>query len=63
MIENEIQYRSALERIEDLLKVVNDETPQEDADVVEVDRMIDLVENYERAHFPIGREKLEKGNV
>lgn len=59
--ENEIQYRSALERIEDLLSVVTDETPLDDINVVELDRLTDLVEAYEMVHFPIGREKHEKG--
>lgn len=55
-IENEAQYLSALERIEKLLKFVDDDTPSDDVNAMELDRLSDLVEAYERVHFPIGQE-------
>ena len=36
-IKNEIQYKVALERIEELLKVVSNETPVDDKNFVELD--------------------------
>ena len=33
-IENEMQYNSAMERIEELLKIVNDDTPEDDKNSV-----------------------------
>ena len=59
-IENKAQYLSALERIEELLKFVNDDTPSDDVNAMELDGLVDLVEAYEKVHYPIGQEKLEK---
>ena len=55
-IENKAQYHSALERIEELLKFVDDDTPSDDVNAMELDRLVDSVEAYERVHFPIGQE-------
>lgn len=42
-IQNEMQYQSAMERIEELLKIVNNETPVEDRYSVELALLSDLV--------------------
>lgn len=52
-IKNEIQYKVALERIEELLKVVSNETPVDDKNFVELDLISDLVADYEQIHYPI----------
>ena len=41
-IENEMQYNSAMQRIDELLKIVNDDTPEND--VNNVDGFMDWLE-------------------
>ena len=52
-IENEMQYRSAMKRINELLEVVNDETPEDDVRSVELVLLSNLVADYEDEHYPI----------
>ena len=52
-IENETQYRSAMQRINELLEVVNDETPEDDVRSVELVLLSNLVADYEDEHYPI----------
>lgn len=47
------QYEFAESRIEDLLPLVNDDTPLNDPALVELTLMSDIVEQYEKIHFPI----------
>lgn len=47
------QYIVTCERIEELLKVVGNETPVTDKKFVELDFLSDLVADYEEEHFPI----------
>ena len=49
-IKNEIQYRAACERINELLKVVNNDTPADDKNLLELDLISDLVADYEEEH-------------
>ena len=51
-------YRTALERIEELLPMVSDETPTYDRKAIELKIMSDIVIGYEEAHFPIGNPSL-----
>ena len=48
-----MQYNSAMERIEELLSIVNDSTPEDDKNAVELVLLSNLVADYEDAHFPI----------
>lgn len=57
-IENEIQYNSAMKRIDELLKVVNDQTPQDDVNNVELLLLSNLVADYEDEHYPIKKPTL-----
>lgn len=57
-IENEMQYHSAMLRIEELLKVVHDDTPAEDVRSVELVLLSNLVADYEDEHFPIRKPTL-----
>ena len=50
---NEAQYEAMIERIEELLKVVSNETPVTDRYFIELDVISNLVEEYEEKHFPI----------
>lgn len=44
-IKNETQYKAALERINELLKVVSNETPTDDKNFIELDLISDLGQN------------------
>lgn len=48
-------YNMALSRIEELLPVVTDETSVDDPKSVELCLMADIVEEYEKIHFPIAK--------
>lgn len=48
------QYELALARIEELLPVVDDNTPSNDRNAVELTMMSDVVIDYEKEHYPIG---------
>jgi Predicted transcription factor, homolog of eukaryotic MBF1 len=49
------QYEFALARIEELLPLVNDDTPANDCNAIELTMMSDVVIDYEKEHFPIGK--------
>ena len=49
------QYEFALARIEELLPVVDDNTPANDRNAVELTMMSDVVIDYEKEHYPIGK--------
>ena len=46
-IKSEAAYRAALKRIDELLPLVNDETPTDDKNYLELDMISDMVEEYE----------------
>ena len=49
------QYEFALSRIEELLPLVSDNTPTNDRHAIELTMMSDVVIDYEKEHFPIGK--------
>ena len=49
------QYEFAQARIEELLPLVNDNTPANDRNAVELTMMSDIVIAYENEHYPIGK--------
>ena len=49
------QYQFALTRIEELLPLVDDNTPANDRHAVELTMMSDVVIEYEKEHYPIGK--------
>lgn len=57
-IENETQYNWAMNRIEELLPFVNDETPVDDPKYIELVLISNLVGDYEDIHYPIGKPSL-----
>ena len=57
-IKSEAAYRAALKRIDELLPLVNDETPTDDKNYLELDMISDMVEEYEDVHYPIGKPTL-----
>ena len=52
-IENESQYEALIERIEELLKVVSNDTPVTDRYFLELDVISNLVEEYEEKYYPV----------
>ncbi len=57
-IENEAQYAWAMNRIEELLPFVNDETSMDDPKYIELVLISNLVGDYEDVHYPIGKPSL-----
>lgn len=58
MIQNEIQYRAIMQRIDELLKVVSNETSPNDPNFIELDILSEMVEMYEEIHYPIDTPSL-----
>ena len=52
-IKNEEQYHALCDRINQLLKVVSNDTPADDPRLLELDMISDMVADYEEEHFPI----------
>jgi len=53
MIKNEMQYNAACERIEELLKVVGNDTPTDNKNFIELDLLSDWVADYEEVVYPV----------
>ena len=52
-IESEKQYQAAMARIEELLPLVTEETPEDDIHSVELVLLSNLVADYDDAHYPV----------
>lgn len=52
-IQSEAAYKTAMERIEELLPLVDDNTPLDDKNLVELDLLSGLVSDYEDEYYPI----------
>ena len=57
-IENEAQYNWAMSRIDELLPQVNDDTPDNDPNSIELYLLPRLVQEYEDVHYPVGEPSL-----
>jgi len=57
-IKNTRQYERALNRIEELLLLVDNNTPSSNADFMELDKLSDLVSDYEMVNFPVAKPSL-----
>ena len=57
-LKNEEAYNAAMQRIEELLKVVTDETPVSDPNYQELDILSDMVAEYENIHYTFAKPKL-----
>lgn len=57
-IKTETQYEKAMERIEELLPIVDNKTSEYNKDFVELDLLSDLVVEYEKQHYPIEKPSL-----
>lgn len=52
-IQDKNAYEATMARIEELLPLVNDDTPKTDKNAVELDLLTELVSEYEDEHYPI----------
>jgi HTH-type transcriptional regulator/antitoxin HigA len=57
-IENEIQYNWALKRVEELLPLVDDDTPLDDTASIELELLSNMVADYSDKHFALGEPSL-----
>ena len=57
-IKTEVQYEKAVQRIEELLQTVGNETPKNDKYFVELDLLSDLVAEYEEQYYPVSKPTL-----
>lgn len=57
-IENENQYNWAVARVEELLPLVNDSTPDNDPNYIELVLLSNLVADYSESHFSLGEPSL-----
>jgi HTH-type transcriptional regulator/antitoxin HigA len=54
------QYEFALARVEDLLPMVDDNTPANDKNAVELSLMSEIVIAYEKEYFPIEKPTISE---
>lgn len=47
------EYEAALKRIDELLPLVTDDTPDDDPNLIELLKVSDIVEEYEDEHYPM----------
>jgi len=59
-IQNETAYKATMERIEELLPLVDDNTPADDKNLIELDLLSGLVEEYEDEHYQIKEPSLQE---
>lgn len=52
------QYEYALQRIEELLPYVGNDVPMSDRNMIEMDIVTDIVNRYEKIHYPIEKPTL-----
>ena len=57
-IENKEQYDWAVKRVEELLPLVNDNTPQNDPNCIELELLSNMVADYSEKHYAIGEPSL-----
>lgn len=57
-INTEKQYEKTVERVEELLQVVGNDTPENEKNYIELDLLSDLVAEYEEQYYPVSKPKL-----
>jgi len=58
IIVNKAEYEAIMARVDELVEIVDDNTPSSDKNYIELDFLTDLVVAYEKEHFPIGKPVL-----
>jgi len=51
------EYEAIMLRVDELMDVVDDNTPKTDRNYIELDILVDLVVDYEKEHYPTGKPK------
>jgi len=59
IISNQHEYEAIMARVDELVEIVNDDTPRVDKNYIELDFLTDLVVAYEKEHFSIGKPVLK----
>ena len=57
-IKYEAEYNVVMQRIDELIKLTDDDTSKTDKNLIELDMLSGLVEEYEDIHYPIGAPTL-----
>ena len=57
-LKDKTEYDATMARIEELLPLVDDNTPKNDKNLIELDLLSELVSEYEDEHFPIKQPSL-----
>lgn len=52
-INNETEYKAIMARIEELLKLVDNDTPRDNPDYIELVSISNMAADYEEIHYPI----------
>ena len=52
-IKTEEEYKAIMSRIDELVEIVDDNTPITDKNMIELDFLADLVVAYEKEHYPV----------
>lgn len=58
LISNKTEYEAIMTRVNELVEIVDDSTPQTDRNYIELDFLTDMVVAYEKEHFAIGKSTL-----
>ena len=59
-IQSKEQYSAIMERVDELMKVVTNDTPVNSKEGAELSLLVDLIEEYEDEHFPIEAPSLSE---
>jgi HTH-type transcriptional regulator/antitoxin HigA len=55
---NETEYEAIMQRIDELVEIVDDNTDKNNKNYIELDVLTDLVVAYEKEHFPVKKPDL-----
>jgi HTH-type transcriptional regulator/antitoxin HigA len=58
LITNKSEYEAIMARVDELVEIVDDNTPSTNKNYIELDFLTDLVVAYEKEHYPIGKPVL-----
>ena len=58
LIANKAEYEAIMARVDELVEIVDDDTPPTDKNYIELDFLTDLVVAYEKEHYSIGKPAL-----
>jgi len=58
LIANSAEYEAIMARVDELVEIVDDNTPVTNKNYIELDFLTDLVVAYEKEHYPIGKPAL-----